>query len=93
MQKPISPLGPNLGPNLGPWPALGYVDSALDRAAERRVDPDFLAARLAEDRCGFYLVSGETIVLKAAGDPHDPCFTPLNSLRLRARTKASSSAF
>jgi len=74
MQKPISPLGPNLGPNLGPWPALGYVDSALDRAAERRVDPDFLAARLAEDRSGFYLVSGETIVLKAAGDPHDPLF-------------------
>jgi NAD+ diphosphatase len=67
---------PNLAftSDLGPWPALGYIDSALDRAAERRVDSDFLAARMAEDSCGFYLVGGEMIVLKAASGPHDPLF-------------------
>ena len=68
MQKPIS------GPNLGPWPSLGYIDSALDRAAERRVNLEFLSARFAEDTSGFYLVGGEMIVLKAAGSSHDPLF-------------------
>lgn len=64
----------NLGSSLGVWPALGYVDSPLDRAHERRVDLDFLAARIAEDSCGFYLVSGEMILLKAGNEAHDPLF-------------------
>ncbi len=78
MRKPnleaslASPSDPGAG--LGPWPALGYVDSALDRAAERRVDPGFIAARIADDNCGYYLVGGETVVLKAAAGPHDPLF-------------------
>src|SRR5215207_2384914 len=29
---------------LGPWPALAYIDSIIDRAAERRTDCDFLSA-------------------------------------------------
>ncbi len=76
MQKPTfgSNLDSDLGSSLGSWPALGYVDSALDRAAERRVDLDFLSARFAEDACGFYLVSGEMIVLKTAGGLNDPLF-------------------
>jgi NAD+ diphosphatase len=70
MRKPVNPSGSNLGP----WPLLGYVDSPLDRAHERRVDFDFLSARIAEDSCGFYLVSGEMVLLKAGGGAPDPLF-------------------
>jgi NAD+ diphosphatase len=58
----------------GPWPALGYVDSVLDRAALRRVDPGFLEACAAQGSCGFYLIGGEMIVLKRSGDSFDPMF-------------------
>ena len=68
MQKPVVSA-------LGPWPALGYIDSILDRAAERRTDPDFLRACAASPDCGFYLVGGELVVLKAAGDLHNPVFS------------------
>ena len=50
---------------------LGYIDSVLDRAAERRIDPSFLDACAARsDACGFYLIGGEMIVLKQTGDGH-----------------------
>ncbi len=90
MQKPLSGLGPNLGPNLGPWPTLGYIDSALDRAAERRVSLEFLSARFAEDTSGFYLVSGEMIVLKATGSLHDPLF---HTAEIAALASASERIF
>eukprot|EP01034_Spumella_vulgaris_P000551 gene551-731_t len=38
------PMSSSPFPDLGPWPALGYTDSALDRAALRRAE----AAALAE---------------------------------------------
>jgi NAD+ diphosphatase len=62
--------------HFGPWPALGYVDSLLDRAAARRVDPDFLEACCGSAGSGFYLIGGEMIVLKRAGDAFDPMFLP-----------------
>jgi NAD+ diphosphatase len=60
----------------GPWPALGYVDSLLDRAAARRVDPVFLEACCVSAGSGFYLIGGEMIVLKRLGDAFDPMFLP-----------------
>jgi NAD+ diphosphatase len=60
---------------LGPWPSLGYVDSQLDRAAARRIDPQFLQACAAQETCGFYLIGGETVVLKRVGDEFDPMFS------------------
>jgi len=60
---------------LGPWPALAYIDSVIDRSAERRTDSDFLSACAAAHDCGFYLVGGEMVVLKSAGDLHDPVFS------------------
>jgi NAD+ diphosphatase len=60
--------------SLGPWPNLGYVDSILDRAAERRADAAFLDHCAVHEGCGFYLVGGEMIVLKRAGDAFDPMF-------------------
>jgi NAD+ diphosphatase len=62
--------------SFGPWPALGYVDSVLDRAALRRVDPVFLDACVVSAGCGFYLIGGEMIVLKRSGDAFDPMFLP-----------------
>lgn len=66
MQKALS---------FGPWPSLGYVDNGLDRAAARRLDPRFLDACAAQDACGFYLIGGEMVVLKRAGDGFDPMFS------------------
>lgn len=60
----------------GPWPALGYVDSVLDRAALRRIDRGFLEDCAARASCGFYLIGGEMIVLKRSGDSFDPMFGP-----------------
>lgn len=66
MQKALS---------FGPWPSLGYIDSVLDRAAARRIDPQFLADCAAQEACGFYLVGGEMVVLKRSGDVFDPMFS------------------
>jgi NAD+ diphosphatase len=66
MDKPLS---------LGPWPILGYADNVLDRAAGRRLDQEFLDACAARATSGFYLVGGEMVVLKRAGDGFDPMFS------------------
>ena len=62
--------------DLGPWPHLGYTDSAIVRAADKRTDLEFLAAQECDASCGFYLVSGEMIVLKKSADAYDPIFAP-----------------
>jgi len=59
----------------GPWPSLGYIDNALDRAALRRIDPQFLDNSAAQETCGFYIVGGEMVVLKRLGDRCDPMFS------------------
>jgi NAD+ diphosphatase len=61
--------------DLGPRPRLGYTDSAIDRAAERRGDKDWLAARIAAPESRAYLAGGELIVLKKNGSGFDPLFT------------------
>lgn len=58
---------------LGPWPALGYTDSPLDRAALRRGE----AAALAQQPdARAYLLGGELVVARpvAGADWHDPLF-------------------
>lgn len=59
----------------GPWPRLGYVDSALDRAALRRIDPRFLDDCAAQETCGFYVISGEMVVLKRLDEGFDAMFS------------------
>jgi NAD+ diphosphatase len=75
MQKALS---------FGPWPSLGYVGSVLDRAAARRIDPQFLEACAAQEACGFYLIGGELVVLKRAGDNFDPMFSAKDVAALAA---------
>jgi NAD+ diphosphatase len=60
-------------PDLGPKPRLGYTQSLIDRAAERRDDAAALAA-LAETG-GAYAIGGELVVLKKRANGHDPLFT------------------
>jgi NAD+ diphosphatase len=61
-------------PDLGPKPHLGYTDSRIDRAAERRTDAAGIAALAADRRAGAYVVGGEMIVVKK-GAPNEPLFT------------------
>ena len=70
--------------DLGPWPPLGYVGSALDRAAERRNDAAFIAAAERHGNAGVYAVSGEVVVLARRGEMLDPLFSPAEANRLGA---------
>jgi NAD+ diphosphatase len=63
-------------PDLGPRPRLGYTESLIDRAAERRVDAVWLATCLSNKDSRAYVAGGELIVLRKGGDVHDPTFTP-----------------
>lgn len=66
--------------DLGPKPRLGYVESAVERIAERRADPVWLAAAQTDARALAYVISGEHIVLRKADDAFDPAF-PLAQAR------------
>ena len=63
-------------PDLGPQPYLGYTQGRIDRAAARRTDEAALDKFARDERAGFYLIGGELVVLKAAGEKCDPLFTP-----------------
>jgi NAD+ diphosphatase len=62
--------------DLGPRPHLGYTQSKIDRVAERRLDKDWLAGRIADDSTRAFVIGGELIVLKAGNSVNDPLFTP-----------------
>jgi len=62
--------------DLGPWPPLGYVGSALDRAAERRGNAAFVTAAERHRGAGVYAISGEVVVLARRGEILDPLLSP-----------------
>jgi len=62
-------------PDLGPKPRLGYTQSLIERAAERRNDVTWLEAAAADARARAYVIGGEQIVLKKNGDGFVPTFT------------------
>jgi NAD+ diphosphatase len=57
--------------DLGPKPRLGYVQSPLARAAERRVEAEALTR---DPASGFYMFAGDSVVLKQSAGRHDPLF-------------------
>ena len=63
-------------PDLGPPPYLGYTASRIDRAAACRGDEAALAKLAAHPRAGFYVIGGELVVMKSAGETCDPLFAP-----------------
>ena len=72
-------------PDLGPRPRLGYTQSLIERAAERREDAAFLAALAADG--GAYAIGGELVVLKKHASGLDPLFTLAEARALGATTE------
>ncbi len=57
-------------------PHQAYSGSLLDRAAAQRDDEAALAVLAENSRAGFYVIGGESVVLKQQGDGFDPLFLP-----------------
>jgi len=62
-------------PDLGPKPRLGYTQSRIERAAERRNNDAGIAALRAQPNAGFYAIGGDLIVMKKGAALNDPLFT------------------
>ena len=60
--------------HLGPKPRLGYTESLVERAAEKRADPAALAALRDRPDARAYLIGGEMVALRRAEHGHDPLF-------------------
>jgi NAD+ diphosphatase len=68
--------------DLGRKPSLGYSESRLDRAAERRGDAAMIAQLVEDTRAGAYAIGGEMVVMKKNGAALDPLFTPAQARAL-----------
>ena len=62
-------------PDLGPKPRLGYAESSIERASERRADAAALSAFAKDQQARAYLVAGDSVILKHTGAACDPLFT------------------
>lgn len=60
--------------DLGPKPRLGYADSFIERAAERRLDADFLKRAEEALGSGAYAVAGEMIIMRKGRGGCEPLF-------------------
>ena len=60
--------------HLGPKPRLGYTASLIEPALETRVDAAALAALRNRPDSRAYLIGGEMVALRQAGELHDPLF-------------------
>src|SRR5262245_54722528 len=62
-------------PDLGPKPRLGYVESLIDRMAERRGDAAAMAALENDATARVYVIGGELVPLNKTAAGLDPLFT------------------
>ncbi|MBX6327205.1 MAG: NAD(+) diphosphatase [Pseudolabrys sp.] len=62
------------GLDLGPKPRLGYVESRIDRAADKRHDDASIAAMAASRAARAYVVCGELIAARKARPFNEPLF-------------------
>jgi len=60
-------------------PSQAYSGSLVDRAAAQRNDEAVLASMAENRRARFYLIGGESVVLKKQGDGFDPLFLPVEA--------------
>lgn len=72
-------------PDFGPKPRLGYAESAIERASERRADAAALAAFAKDADARVYVFAGELVILKKSLGIPDPLFT-LAQARALGRT-------
>jgi NAD+ diphosphatase len=77
-------------PDLGPNPRLGYTQSRIERAAERRPDDKAIAALAAQPNTGAYVIGGDLIVMKKGAPLNNPQFTMAEA---RALNPASETVF
>jgi NAD+ diphosphatase len=69
-------------PDLGPKPHLGYTQSRIERAAERRPDEKAITALAAQPSAGAYVIGGDLIVMKKGAVLNDPLFSMDEARRL-----------
>ncbi len=62
-------------PDLGPKPNLGYTQSRIERAAERRPDAKAIAALAAQPSARAYVIGGDLIAMKKGAILNDPLFS------------------
>ncbi len=74
-------------PGLGPKPHLGYTQSRIERAAERRSDDAAMSAFAADARTGAYVIGGEWIVTKKGTSLNDPLFAMAEARALGASSE------
>jgi len=74
-------------PDLGPKPTLGYTDSRIARAAEKRTDEAALRVFAQDPRAAAYVIGGEHIVMKQGAPLNDPLFTLAQARALEGATE------
>jgi NAD+ diphosphatase len=74
-------------PDLGPKPHLGYTQSRIERAAERRPDDKAMAGFAADPRAGAYVIGGELIVTRKSAPLNEPQFTMAEARTLAPATE------
>jgi NAD+ diphosphatase len=78
----MSPL-----PDLGPKPGLGYANSRIERAAERRTDEAAMREFAKDPRAGAYVIGVDMIVMKNGAPLADPLFTLAQASALEGATE------
>ena len=73
--------------DLGPKPHLGYTESRIQRAAERRAQEGAIAELAADGRCRAYAIGGEMIVIRKSAPLNDPLFSISEARALGATTE------
>ena len=74
--------------DLGPHPQLGYTDSRIDRAADRRTDDAALHALAADPRSRAYVIGIDWIVMKQGAPVCEAAFTLEEAHALGPATEA-----
>jgi NAD+ diphosphatase len=74
-------------PDLGPKPQLGYTQSRIERAAERRSDEAAMRAIAEDPRAGAYVIGIDHIVMKTGNPVNDPLFTLAQARALEGATE------
>jgi NAD+ diphosphatase len=74
-------------PDLGPKPSLGYTESRIARAAERRTDEAALRNFATDPLSRAYVIGGELIVMKQGPPVSDPLFTLAQARALEGATE------
>jgi len=74
VQSPCNFAARMPSPDLGPRPHLGYTESRIDRAAEKRIDSAAIDRLAADPQARTYVIGGELIVMRRGAPVNEPLF-------------------